>query len=144
MSDKGIANIAPLFRNRYRFPWELMELSMPLTGSLHGYIACAIAPYYPEPLRILLTGGFSKRELIRFSGAYEDKVFESILNHVNKCEESRSGRHVAENVIDFLEGHGPFRAELQKRIDRGVREKRITIPKDCESRPSWSNSSGSW
>lgn len=144
MADQGIANISPLFRHRNRFPWEYMDLTMPSVGTLHGYIACAVAPYYPEQIRHLLRGGFSKRELVRFAGAYEDKIFEQILNFVNKCEEISPRNHVAEDVLNFLGSFQPFRDDLQKRIDRGVRDNRITIPKDCESRPSWNSSSGSW
>lgn len=124
----------PFFESKFKFPWNFMGLTLPCAGSLHGYIGTAIAPYYPDPFRSMLSGNPALFEMKRFARAHGD-IFKEIVDYCDRVESNRDS--VASKVLGFLVHHHPFRSELQKRIDDAWRLGSINIPKECQPKEKW-------
>ena len=138
---EGLVNIAPFFENKFKFPWDFMGLTLPCAGSVHGYIASAIAPCYSEQARVLLAGNPALFELKRFARAYGD-VFKEIADYCDRVESDRDS--VAVKVLGFLATHKGFRQAFQIKIDAAYRSGSIHIPRDCEPKERWKRTSESW
>ena len=127
---EGLVNIDPFFKSKFKFPWDFMGLTLPCAGGTHSYIASAVAPYYPEQIRVLLTGKPAMFELRRFAKLEGGNIFNEIVQFCDGCESDRDS--VAVKVLNFLARHKGFRDAFQLRIDAAYRAGTVSIPKECE------------
>lgn len=130
MATEGLVDIDPFFKSKFKFPWDFMGLTLPCAGSVHGYIASIVAPYYPDPARSILAQRPTLSELRRFGKLQDGDIFNQIVTFADKVADNRMS--VAANVLEFLSAHGGFRQAFQSKIDEAYRKGTISIPKDCE------------
>jgi hypothetical protein len=128
---EGLVNIDPLFKNKFKFPWDFAGLTLPCAGSCHSYIANALAPLYPE-LQTILAGKPAMFELRRFAKLEGGEIFQEIADYCDRVESHRDS--VATKVLNFLSTHRAFKAAFQVKIDAAYRQGIITIPDECKSR----------
>ena len=107
------------------FPWDLMGLTIPKVGSIHGNLAPIMA-HFDQKQAYFLNGRPLMRELLRFSeqegnGTAKD-IYLFCLNH---CE---SEQGIERLVLNFLERNVIFRKAFQIRMDDLWKQRRIWVP----------------
>lgn len=101
-------------------------MDRPLLGQPHSYIAQASAPYVDEYWRVLLRGRPSLAELRR-AGREGCDVARSIADY---CDALSSNGSVAIKVLNYLVRLEPLHADLQRIVDRKLREGLIRVPEE--------------
>lgn len=110
-----------------RFPWDIMDLTLPKYGPPHSYICSAVAPYLDPYKQMFYLARPNLNELTRF--AKEDQGLTSLI--IEHCEKGlRKRMDVDRIVLEFLSNFDPFRNDFSKRINMLYRSGRIKIPKE--------------
>lgn len=139
----GLVNIDPFFKSKFKFPWDFMGLTLPCAGSCHSYIASAVSPFYPEPIRVILNGKPAMFEMRRFAKLADGNIFNEIVTFCDRVESDRDS--VATKVLNFLSAHKGFRDALQIKIDAAYRQGTVSIPSECKPRSErWKHTNDSW
>lgn len=117
------------FHEFRRFPWEIMGMTIPKVGSIHGYICTALSPYVPHNHREFFKGNPTLFELRRFAKEYGG-IAEKIVTYSESYANTKMD--TARIVLGFLKDSPEFRADFQKRIDSLYHQGLISIPDEAK------------
>ena len=118
------------FLNEHRspvaFPWDLVGLSRPVAGTLHGYLGRALAPFCKHPIEKNVLAGnplYSQIQLIAQAMNQADplglSMSEFIVRWCDGADKDKTSRLTLEQkVVSILKNCPEFVANFEKEITR--------------------------
>ena len=77
-----------------KFPWDIMDLSVPMAGSVMNYLCFAISKYGADPEhKTFYTGYPTTGELISHAQTYKCQLSLSIVSYCQDCDKSQRSLH---------------------------------------------------
>lgn len=131
-------NIEYFFDHPDGFPWDVLGLSRPYSGPLHGYL-CDAAMLFVEAIeRDLLAQRPALFEIGKFANIHHG-IFENIYEYcrINGNIQCRFSK--AELVVNWLHSQRNFKDYMQKRLDSLWRQGLISIPEGAKPQEKYAH-----